>query len=44
MKTTWSDRRMEELEKKGRENWDADDWEAYHYIEQIRFDSGYYDD
>lgn len=33
-----------ELEAKGRENWDENDWEAFHYIEQVRFESGYYDD
>lgn len=41
---TWADERMEELEAKGRENWDENDWEAFHYIEQVRFESGYYDD
>lgn len=40
---TWADEKMVELEAKGRENWDIDDWEAYHYIEQMRFDTGYYD-
>lgn len=40
----WADERMAELEAKGRENWDEDDWEAYHYIEQVRFESGYYED
>lgn len=41
---TWADERMAELEAKGRENWDEDDWEAFHYIEQLRFESGYYED
>lgn len=41
---TWADERMAELEAKGRENWDEGDWEAFHYIEQVRFESGYYDD
>ena len=41
---TWADKRMEELENKGRENWDIDDWDAYHYIEQLRFEGGYYED
>ena len=41
---TWADERMAELEAKGRENWDENDWEAFHYIEQARFESGYYDD
>lgn len=40
----WADERMAELMEKGRENWDEDDWEAYHYIEQTRFENGYYDD
>lgn len=41
---TWTDERMAELEAKGRENWDENDWEAFHYIEQLRFESGYYED
>ena len=41
---TWADERMAELEAKGRENWDENDWEAFHYIEHVRFESGYYDD
>ena len=28
--------------KKGKPNWDESDWETYHYIQQLRFDSGYY--
>lgn len=44
MTMTWADERMEQLEIKGRENWDEEDWEAYHYIEQTRFENGYYDD
>ena len=39
----WADRKMEELEAKGRDNWDQADYEAYHYIMQVRFESGYYD-
>lgn len=42
--TTWADNKMELLLQKGKENWDIDDWDAYHYIEQERFESGYYDD
>lgn len=41
---TWADEKMDELERKGRENWDESDWNAYHYIEQLRFENGYYDD
>ena len=40
----WADERMAELMEKGSENWDEDDWEAYNYIEQLRFESGYYED
>lgn len=40
----WADERMEELMEKDRGNWDEDDWEAYHYIEQLRFESGCYED
>lgn len=41
---TWAEQCMQELNAKGRANWDADDWESYHYIEQIRFENGYYDE
>lgn len=40
----WADERMQELQDKGRENWDEADWDAYHYIEQARFESGYYEE
>lgn len=29
---TWAEMRMEELEAKGKSNWDIDDYEAYYYI------------
>lgn len=35
----WDEMKRAELEAKGRENWDVDDWEAYHYIENIRFNA-----
>ena len=41
---TWSDEQMEYLEKKGRDNWTQEDWESFFYIQQLRFESGYYDD
>ena len=41
---TWADIKMDELREKGRQNWDEDDWEAYNYIEEIRCDSGFYED
>lgn len=28
---TWAQMKVQELENKGRENWDVDDYEAYHY-------------
>lgn len=40
----WADERMQELQDKGRENWDETDWDAYNYIEQLRYESGYYDE
>ena len=32
---TWADRKMEELDAKGPENLDVDDWDAYNYIMQL---------
>lgn len=29
---TWADERMEQLEAKGKENWNQEDWDAFHYI------------
>lgn len=43
-RTTWADERMEALEAKGRADWDQDDWDSYTYIQQTRFECGYYDD
>lgn len=40
---SWADAKMQELMEKPREHWDEDDWDTYHYIEQLRFESGYYD-
>ena len=31
---TWAQRKEEELLAKGKENWDIDDYEAYHYIQE----------
>jgi rubrerythrin len=44
IKDSWADDAMKELNKKGKANWDEDDWETYHYIEQARHESGYYED
>ena len=41
---SWADDAMKELNKKGKANWNEDDWETYHYIEQARHESGYYED
>lgn len=43
MTKTWADEEMERLDAKGRDNWDESDYEAYHYIMQVWFESGYYD-
>ena len=34
MAKTWAQIKKAELIKKGRENWDEDDYEAYMYIEE----------
>ena len=44
IKDSWADDAMKELTKKGKQNWTEDDWETYHYIEQLRHESGYYED
>ena len=31
---TWAEQKMQELENKGRENWDQDDYEAACYCEE----------
>lgn len=31
---TWAQMKVQELEAKGRENWDADDCEAYYYCQE----------
>lgn len=41
---TWAEERMEELENKGRSNWDENDWDAYFYIMQLWSECGYFDD
>ena len=33
---TWAEIREQELDLKGRENWDQDDWDAYYYIEECK--------
>ena len=32
---TWAQMKVQELEEKGRENWDADDYEAYCYLMKV---------
>ena len=40
---TWMEEKEKYLYEKGRENWDQDDWEAYHYIENYYGEIEYYD-
>lgn len=35
-KETWAEQTERELYAKGRENWDIDDWDAYHYIQECK--------
>lgn len=39
---TWAQERMEELEEKGKKNWDDEDWEAYCYIQNVNAEADYY--
>lgn len=39
----WMDAKAQELEEKGRENWDEDDWQAWIYIDAIRNEEAYFD-
>ena len=41
--TTWADSKRDELYTKGKDNWTQEDWDAFNYIMQLRFESGYYD-
>lgn len=41
---TWAEKTMQRLNQKGRANWTESDWESYHYIQQLWFESGYYDE
>lgn len=41
---SWADTKMDELSNKPKSEWDLDDWDAYHYIQQLRFESGYYEE
>ena len=34
MSKSWAELKCEELEAKGRENWDVDDYEAWHYCQE----------
>lgn len=40
----WDEMKMAELESKCKENWDVDDWEAYHYIKNINAECDCYAD
>lgn len=39
----WADDRMDDLKRKGRKNWDMDDWEAYNYIQGVNAESDYFE-
>ena len=43
MAKTWADTEMERLNSIGRDKWTVEDWEAYHYIENARAESYYFD-
>ena len=43
-KETWIDWKERQLRKKGRANWDQDDYETWAYIENTRAESQYYDE
>lgn len=43
MAKTWADEEMERLNGIGRENWNEDDWDAYHYILNARAEADYFD-
>lgn len=38
----WIDYKERQLKKKGKKNWDEDDWDAYNYIQNVRAESDYY--
>lgn len=40
---TWVDKTIDTLYAKGKNDWTQDDWDTYHYIMGLRFESGYYD-
>lgn len=40
----WAHDKYDALMDKGKDNWDQDDWEAYHYIMQTWADYGYFDE
>lgn len=41
---SWSEAKMQELMDKPKNEWSDDDWESYNYIQQYRYECGYYDD
>ena len=41
---SWIIEKLEELESIPRKDWSVEDWEAYNYIQQTRFENGFYDD
>ena len=40
----WAEMRMAQLNAKDKRLWDENDYEAYHYIQQLRFEASYEDD
>lgn len=41
---SWADMRIAQLNAKGRDNWEEEDWESYHYIHQVYFEMRFYDE
>lgn len=41
---TWAEKKYDELMEKGKDQWDEDDWDAYHYIMQVWGEMGYFDE
>lgn len=42
-KKRWADEKMDELQQKGKENWNQDDWESFNYIENSMAEQDYLD-
>lgn len=41
-KKSWAEQKLEELEKKGKQNWDEADWEAYNYVMNVNAEQEYF--